>query len=99
MLQVGWAVGHWSPHSQGSWAWPEGTGVPRLAVSGCRQHIHPSCLVREVGEKAGKHRPGLLNLCLLSQKPAGGAGVGSLPEPAPHSIPEDTSHGHSHPTV
>lgn len=50
------------------------------------------------GRKAGKHRHGLLNL-YLSQKPAGGAGVGSLPEPPPHSIPEDTSHEHSHLTI
>ena len=46
--------------------------------------------------KVGKHRLDLLNLH-LSQKPAGGAGVGFLPETPPHRIPEDTSHRHSHP--
>lgn len=72
MFQVGWAVGHWSPHPQGSWAWPEGNGV-RLDYLRL-QAAHISFLHGPWGgRKAGKHRPGLLNLC-LSQKPAGGLG-------------------------
>lgn len=47
----GLAMGHWSPHPQGSWAWPEGTGVPRLVISGGRQPIYPFCIVHEGGEK------------------------------------------------
>lgn len=67
MFQVGWAVGHWSPHPQGSWAWPEGNGVPRLVISGCRQHIYPFCMVHEVGEKSWKAQTWPLELVSFSE--------------------------------
>ena len=60
-------MGHWSPHPQGSWAWPEGTGVPRLVISGGRQHIYPFCMVHEVGEKSWKAQTWPLELVSFSE--------------------------------